>query len=145
MYTIEEHTSLARSHTVKPPQPPGGRRGGAVGAGAVTAVQFSADGYCVAVGWKRGGVGTWSVFGARLMSLADLDGDSAMAGHESDGVTSLSWGPEGYALSTTLAKRSVVVQVRPTFDKSLDSTTRLVRCADARVTLCALPHHSINL
>eukprot|EP00037_Helgoeca_nana_P011471 m.103023 g.103023 ORF g.103023 m.103023 type:complete len:1266 (+) comp20854_c0_seq1:272-4069(+) len=110
MYTIEEHTSLARSHTVKPPQPPGGRRGGAVGAGAVTVVQFSADGYCVAVGWKRGGVGTWSVFGARLMSLADLDGDSAMAGHESDGVTSLSWGPEGYALSTTLAKRSVAVQ-----------------------------------
>eukprot|EP00038_Savillea_parva_P031228 m.83974 g.83974 ORF g.83974 m.83974 type:complete len:1288 (+) comp9574_c0_seq1:153-4016(+) len=120
VYNLESHTTLGWSHTLRQQSGPtpahrgaassSGRGGGAALSGAVTALEFSSDGYCLAAGWKRGGVGTWSVFGARLMSLVDLEGESAMLAQDSDGVTSISWGPEGYALSTTLAKRSVVVQ-----------------------------------
>eukprot|EP00035_Acanthoeca_spectabilis_P012018 m.212496 g.212496 ORF g.212496 m.212496 type:complete len:1237 (+) comp15504_c0_seq1:219-3929(+) len=108
-YTIEDHATLGRCYEIDRPLPPGRGRGGASTSGAVSALKFSADGYCVAVGWRHGGVGTWSVFGSRLMSLLSLDGDSGST-PEMDGVTSLSWGPQGYALSTTLAKRSAVVQ-----------------------------------
>lgn len=67
----EERTSLKFTHTLQLPQPPGLNNCFLVG--AVSSLEFSSDGYALAVGWFFGGLSVWSVAGRLLFSTMSED------------------------------------------------------------------------
>ena len=73
--------------------------------GPVRDMEWTGDGFALAVAQEQGGLSVWSVFGSSLMSTS-ADHIMARTQEELDfcgGVQSLSWGPSGYHLITVPA------------------------------------------
>lgn len=68
-------------------------------AGGVRCMRWSPDGVALAMGWEKGGIALWSVFGALLMCTLGWDyGLTDVLKNNPFKVTSLDWGVEGYHL-----------------------------------------------
>lgn len=110
VYSIEAGSKLVHSHTVTQYSTLSGMVPARSGSSAVSAISFTDDGYAMAVGWKQGGVRVWSVFGFLLMSSTDDTTNEESEHPVIEGVSSLSWGPQGYSLMAMSCKSSKVMK-----------------------------------
>lgn len=89
------------THTLVHPMHHGGAGAGAAKSpGVVNALEWSPDGYALAVGTERAGLSLWSVFGRPLMHASEESTTAAVAvAALSGGTQHVTWAPEGYDLT----------------------------------------------